>query len=105
MIELLIVLGGSGGLLILLVWTLAAWLHRRRFMRRVERHACAVCATPFTEAIADYAGAVTRADRAGLDNFQKRFAAYKIICRECESENICTAEGEPFRGRVIRADR
>lgn len=82
----------------------ALWVaHRRRHrMRLIQAHACAVCRTPFSEAIVDDEGAVTRAELATMDAFQRRFAAFKIRCEECNSINICTKDGTPFKGIVVR---
>ncbi|MFM2089875.1 MAG: hypothetical protein RLZZ127_364 [Planctomycetota bacterium] len=83
-------------------WALWTAHRRRSRLHRIRAHACKVCGTPFDEAIAEYLGGIGSADRAVLDRFQARFAAFKIHCLECDSVNYCTRDGVPFRGVVVR---
>jgi hypothetical protein len=94
---ILTVVVANGLLLALGLAVVAAW-RRRRFLRALEAHACAICGNPFSDTIADYLGPVGRADRRHLDRFQQRYARYKIRCGDCNAVNICTGEGQPFTG-------
>ena len=81
-------------------WCVLAWHRRRRFLRRLERSSCALCGNGFDDAIADYLGGVSRAERARLDRFQRRFARYRVACGDCGAINYCTADGIAFKALV-----
>ncbi|MCS6970112.1 MAG: hypothetical protein RMM29_07635 [Planctomycetota bacterium] len=90
-------------LLGLLAWTLGVWWRQRRRLARARaKGSCQLCGTPFREAQIEYRGALTRAERARLDRFQARFAAWTIVCLECGAINVCTREGSAFRAFVPR---
>jgi hypothetical protein len=97
-VGLILTLVVANGLLLALVLALVEGWRRRRFLRALEAHACAVCGNPFSDTIADYLGRVGRGDRRHLDRFQQRYARYKIRCCDCNAVNICTGEGQPFKG-------
>lgn len=90
--------GGAAGLAFaaLVAWAFVQWRLRARILRRVEAHACALCGHGFDDAIAEWVGPVGRAQRARLDAFQRRFAAYLVRCGDCGCVNVCTHEGQPF---------
>ena len=86
---------------LLIGWAIWVMLRRRRRVRLAEANGrCKLCDTAFSEAHIEYDGAITRADRARLDRFQARFAAFRIRCHECGSVNICTKDGQAFAVRV-----
>lgn len=89
-------------LIALALWTLARQRRRLRLAR--ARGACQLCGTAFRDAQIEYAGSVTRAQRARLDRFQARFAAWSIRCLECGALNLCTRDGTAFRAEVERGD-
>jgi hypothetical protein len=103
MAEIGFLVSVPGLIALALGWALWTALRRRRRMRLLQAHACAVCRTPFTEAIAEYLGPVSRREKQGMDRFQRRFAAFKVHCLECDSLNYCTADGTPFKGVVLTA--
>jgi hypothetical protein len=76
------------------------WAWRRRFRQRLETHACALCGNGFDDAIAEYLGPLTAAERARLDRFQQRFASRKIRCGDCGAINLCTRDGQPFKAWI-----
>jgi hypothetical protein len=94
-----------GILCLLLAWTGWVMWRRRRMLRRAEAvGSCKLCSTPFAEAQIEWLGPVTRAERAKLDRFQARFAAFTVLCHECGAVNTCTADGIAFTARVPRDD-
>ena len=80
-------------------WCLFVWQRRRRFLRRLEASACALCRNGFDDAIAEYLGPVSRAELERLDRFQRRFASHRVRCGDCGAINICTADGIAFAAR------
>lgn len=88
---------------VLLLVALWQWRRRRTLIRLAEANgACKLCQTPFSEAQIEYAGRITRAERAKLDRFQARFAAWKLVCHECGAINLCTRDGIAFAATVPR---
>ncbi len=78
------------------------WRRRRRLALAERNGSCRVCGTPFAEAQIDYLGGLSRAEKAKLDRFQTRFAAFRILCLECGSVNVCTHEGVAFKATPVR---
>jgi hypothetical protein len=84
--------------LLLMAWCgLVMWRRRRRLRLAEEHGVCLICGTPFSEAMIDYQGAVSAAERAAMDRFQARFAVFKIHCQECGTVNICTRDGRAYK--------
>ncbi len=88
----------------LLLWCLWEWRARRRFLIRLVDSSCMLCHESFADATADYLGPVTRAQRAALDRFQRRFARYQIECGNCGAVNICTVDGVAFKAYVRKPE-
>ncbi len=93
MLELALVLGPGAALL----WCLWEWRARRRFIERLTTSSCRCCHADFADTTAEYLGTVSRAQRRGLDRFQRRFARYQVACGDCGAVNICTVDGVAFR--------
>lgn len=91
-----------GATVLLALWVWWGMTRRRRFLRRLQAHACAICGTSFADALAEDAGRPGPADLAGLDRFQRRFAARVVVCLECGSRNVCTRDAIPFKGLPLR---
>jgi hypothetical protein len=83
-----------------LAWALIVWSRRRRFLRRLEASACALCGAAFDDAIAEYLGGVSGAELADLDRFQRRFARHRVACGDCGAINLCTPDGRAFIARA-----
>ncbi len=89
--------------LLLMAWCgWVMWRRRQRVRLAEQRGTCLICGTAFSEAQIGYHGAVTSAERAALDRFQARFAAFKILCHECGTVNICTRDGTAYKAQVQR---
>lgn len=84
-------------------WCVVEWQRRRRFLRRLESSACALCGNGFDDAIADYLGRVSRAELARMDRFQRRFARHRVVCGDCGAVNYCTADGIAFAATMPRS--
>ena len=88
---------------LLLLWVGIQLWRRRAHVRIAEANGtCKLCGTPFVDAHIEFAGRVTRAERARLDRFQARFASFKILCHECGTLNICASDGAAFKAVVQR---
>jgi hypothetical protein len=84
--------------LLMMGWCGFVLWRRKRRRHLAERHgSCTVCGTPFSEAMIEYHGAITGSERASMDRFQARFAAFKILCHECGTVNICTRDGVAYK--------
>lgn len=92
-----------GLLLLVLAWCgYHVWVRRRRLRLAEQNGSCKICGTPFAEAVIEYHGAISRAERARLDRFQSRFAAFTVLCLECQSLNICTKDGTAFSAKPLQ---
>ncbi|MBA3686485.1 MAG: hypothetical protein H0W72_14785 [Planctomycetes bacterium] len=100
MFELALLLGPGGALL----WCLWEWRARRRFLERLTGSSCMFCRASFADATSEYLGGVSRAQRQGLDRFQRRFARYQVVCGDCGAVNICTVDGVAFRAYLPREE-
>jgi hypothetical protein len=90
--------------LLLLFAGIQLW-RRRAHLRIAEANgSCKLCGTPFVDAHIEFAGRVTRTERARLDRFQARFASFKILCHECGTMNICASDGTAFKAMVQREE-
>jgi hypothetical protein len=87
-----------GVTVLLLFWVMWTRRRRNRFLKALESHACKVCGAGFDDTIPEDLGAPARDLLERLDRFQRRFAHRVVRCPECQSLNVCTREGVPFRG-------
>jgi hypothetical protein len=100
--DLILQLGATIAICVGLAWLI---LYRRRvsrFQRAVFQECCKVCGCSFSDTFPDFRGRLTKDDSARLDNFQKRFAAYRVYCNNCSAMCLCTKDGRVISGYVIR---
>lgn len=100
MIGLVSALVAGGGIGAALLYTLHVWHVRRRFARLLEREACRLCGTPFSEAVYDIRSRIPSDVLARLDANQRPHAAHLVECHECGALNACADNGVPMRAWI-----
>jgi hypothetical protein len=97
MIRLLTILLIGGGILIPLIWTVTVWRKQQRFRTLLKQEQCRLCGTGFNEALHEIQGPISPAERDRLDAFQRQYAAYRVLCLECNGVNLCADNGVPMK--------
>ena len=97
-----LIFSGSFILLMAIMYCLYSLNLQKKVNRIVKRHECLICKANFSESIFEFTGKPSKKEKSILDNFQKRYAKYRIICMECHSVNICADNGMPLRAMPIQ---
>lgn len=87
----------GGGILIPLIWTVTVWRKQQHFAKMLKQERCRLCGTGFDEALHEIQGPITPEDRRHLDAFQRKYAAYRVLCQECNGVNLCADNGVPMK--------
>jgi hypothetical protein len=85
-----------------LLWLVLRHRSLSRFRAAVHRESCKVCGCSFEDTFPDFLGRITADDARRLDNFQKRFAIYRVYCNNCSAICLCAKDGTVISGYVVR---